>query len=190
MNHCVHFFFFWNFHPSKFGESALRSCTITQTLRWKTTTTSMNEWNTLESGITWWWDRWWPWLPWHASHCWDAPETCSLRPQISLEHSFHLLLHGHIEDAKRQLSITESWRYGKESAAQYQSSKLIQAYRSLLDYIIWCDKKFTHSNTGKMMHTVTALMFVMYLLVFLTQAVIWYHSAIYRSKIETAYSIK
>ncbi|XP_040920053.1 TATA box-binding protein-associated factor RNA polymerase I subunit A [Toxotes jaculatrix] len=66
---------------------------------------------------------------------------------ISLEHSFHLLLHGHIEDAKRQLSVAESWRYGKESAAQDQKTKLIQAYRSLLDYMIWCDKKFTYSNT-------------------------------------------
>ncbi|GAA6214131.1 TATA box-binding protein-associated factor RNA polymerase I subunit A [Lates japonicus] len=66
---------------------------------------------------------------------------------ISLEHSFHLLLHSHIEDAKRQLSAAESWRYGKESAAQYQKTKLIQAYRSLLDYIIWCDKKSTHSNS-------------------------------------------
>ncbi|KAI3364186.1 hypothetical protein L3Q82_011008 [Scortum barcoo] len=66
---------------------------------------------------------------------------------ISLEHSFHLLLNGHIEDAKRQLSVAESWRHGKESAAQYQRIKLIQAYRSLLDYIIWCDKKSTHSNT-------------------------------------------
>ncbi|XP_069371361.1 TATA box-binding protein-associated factor RNA polymerase I subunit A isoform X2 [Paralichthys olivaceus] len=65
---------------------------------------------------------------------------------ISLEHSFHLLLHGHIEDAKRHLLAAESWRYGKESAAQYQKMKLIQAYRSLLDYIIWCDKKFTLSD--------------------------------------------
>ncbi|XP_042358906.1 TATA box-binding protein-associated factor RNA polymerase I subunit A [Plectropomus leopardus] len=67
---------------------------------------------------------------------------------ISLEHAFHLLLHGHIDDAKRQLSVAESWRHGKESVAQFQRTKLIQAYRSLLDYIIWCDKKFTHSNTG------------------------------------------
>ncbi|XP_041814929.1 TATA box-binding protein-associated factor RNA polymerase I subunit A [Chelmon rostratus] len=66
---------------------------------------------------------------------------------ICLEHSFHLLLHGHIDDAKRQLSVAESWRYGKESAAQCQRAKLIQAYRSLLDYIIWCDKKFKHSRT-------------------------------------------
>ncbi|XP_022626119.1 TATA box-binding protein-associated factor RNA polymerase I subunit A [Seriola dumerili] len=66
---------------------------------------------------------------------------------VSLEHSFHLLLHGHIEDAKHQLSVAESWRYGKESAVQCQKTKLIQAYRSLLDYIIWCDKKFTLSKT-------------------------------------------
>ncbi|KAM9339231.1 TATA box-binding protein-associated factor RNA polymerase I subunit A [Symphorus nematophorus] len=65
---------------------------------------------------------------------------------ICLEHSFHLLLHGHIEDAKRQLSVSESWRHGKESGAQLQKTKLIQAYRSLLDYIIWCDKKFAHST--------------------------------------------
>ncbi|XP_042247423.1 TATA box-binding protein-associated factor RNA polymerase I subunit A [Thunnus maccoyii] len=66
---------------------------------------------------------------------------------ICLEHSFHLLLHGQIHDAKRELSVAESWRHGKESAAQYQRTKLIHAYRSLLDYIIWCDKKHTHSNT-------------------------------------------
>ncbi|XP_070843068.1 TATA box-binding protein-associated factor RNA polymerase I subunit A [Chaetodon trifascialis] len=66
---------------------------------------------------------------------------------ICLEHSFHLLLHGHIEDAKRQLSVAESWRYGKESAAQLQRAKLIQAYRSLLDYILWSDKKFAHCGT-------------------------------------------
>ncbi|TNN76118.1 TATA box-binding protein-associated factor RNA polymerase I subunit A [Liparis tanakae] len=71
---------------------------------------------------------------------------------ISLEHCFHLLHHGHIEDAKHQLSVAESWRYGKESAAQYQKTKLIHAYRSLLDYLIWCDKKYTYSNkTGKML---------------------------------------
>ncbi|XP_017267446.1 TATA box-binding protein-associated factor RNA polymerase I subunit A [Kryptolebias marmoratus] len=60
---------------------------------------------------------------------------------ISLEHSFHLMLHGHIEDAKQQLCVAESWRYGKETTSQLQRTKLIQAYRSLLDYIIWCDKK-------------------------------------------------
>ncbi|XP_029352620.1 TATA box-binding protein-associated factor RNA polymerase I subunit A isoform X2 [Echeneis naucrates] len=69
---------------------------------------------------------------------------------ISLEHSFHLMLHGHIEDAKHQLCVAESWRYGKEAAAQSQKTKLIQAYRSLLDYIIWCDKKFTFATSDNL----------------------------------------
>lgn len=56
------------------------------------------------------------------------------------------MLHGHIVDAQRQLAVAESWRYGKETAAQYQKSKLIQAYRSLLDYIIWCDRKCSQSG--------------------------------------------
>ncbi|XP_038147821.1 TATA box-binding protein-associated factor RNA polymerase I subunit A [Cyprinodon tularosa] len=53
------------------------------------------------------------------------------------------MLHGQIEEAKQQLSVAESWRYGKESISQHQRVKLIQAYRSLLDYMIWCDKKYT-----------------------------------------------
>ncbi|XP_027897066.1 TATA box-binding protein-associated factor RNA polymerase I subunit A [Xiphophorus couchianus] len=64
---------------------------------------------------------------------------------ICLEHSFHLMLHGDIQAAKRQLSIAESWRHGKESVSQLPRIKLIQAYRSLLDYIMWCDKKSTLS---------------------------------------------
>ncbi|XP_077408924.1 TATA box-binding protein-associated factor RNA polymerase I subunit A [Vanacampus margaritifer] len=78
---------------------------------------------------------------------------------ICLEHSFHLLLHDQIENAKRHLSVAESWRYGKESACQFQGAKLIQAYRSLLDYIIWCDKKnapciasFTNPGSNQDMH--------------------------------------
>ncbi|XP_028253207.1 TATA box-binding protein-associated factor RNA polymerase I subunit A [Parambassis ranga] len=67
---------------------------------------------------------------------------------ICLEHSFHLLLHGRIQDAKQQLTAAESWRYGHESAAQLHRSKLIQAYRSLLDYIVWCDKKATNSENN------------------------------------------
>ncbi|KAG8011442.1 TATA box-binding protein-associated factor RNA polymerase I subunit A [Nibea albiflora] len=68
---------------------------------------------------------------------------------ICLEHSFHLLLNGHIENAKSQLSAAESWRCGMESDSvkQQQTTKLIQAYRSLLDYIIWCDIRFTHFDT-------------------------------------------
>uniref|UniRef100_A0A3Q1F3Q6 TATA box binding protein (TBP)-associated factor, RNA polymerase I, A n=1 Tax=Acanthochromis polyacanthus TaxID=80966 RepID=A0A3Q1F3Q6_9TELE len=65
---------------------------------------------------------------------------------ICLEHSFHLLLHGQNEDAKWQLSSAESWRHGKESAAQHQRAELISAYRSLLDYVIWCDKRFSNSD--------------------------------------------
>uniref|UniRef100_A0A8C6V0F7 TATA box binding protein (TBP)-associated factor, RNA polymerase I, A n=1 Tax=Neogobius melanostomus TaxID=47308 RepID=A0A8C6V0F7_9GOBI len=61
--------------------------------------------------------------------------------QRCLEHSFHLLLVGHIQEAKNSLSVAESWRHGKETAAQSKSVKLIQAYRSLLDYMIWCEKK-------------------------------------------------
>ncbi|KAM9355852.1 TATA box-binding protein-associated factor RNA polymerase I subunit A isoform 1-T2 [Pholidichthys leucotaenia] len=67
---------------------------------------------------------------------------------ICLEHSFHLLLHGWTEDAKQQLTAAESWRHGKESAGQLHRLKLIQAYRSLLDYITWCDKKSTRSNNS------------------------------------------
>ncbi|TWW68754.1 TATA box-binding protein-associated factor RNA polymerase I subunit A [Takifugu flavidus] len=66
---------------------------------------------------------------------------------ISLEHAFHLMINGYIEEAKGQLSIAESWRYGKETAVQHQKSSLIQAYRSLLDYIIWCDKKYKLRHT-------------------------------------------
>lgn len=65
---------------------------------------------------------------------------------ICLEQSFHLMLHGHIEDAKRQLSAGESWRHGKESVAQHQKVKLIQVYRDLLHYIHWCEKKSTGSS--------------------------------------------
>ncbi|XP_057678792.1 TATA box-binding protein-associated factor RNA polymerase I subunit A [Corythoichthys intestinalis] len=79
---------------------------------------------------------------------------------ICLEHAFHLLLHGQIENAKHHLSVAESWRYGRVSACQHQKTKLIQAYRSLLDYIIWCDKKssatntsFTNADSSKDMHS-------------------------------------
>ncbi|XP_061097357.1 TATA box-binding protein-associated factor RNA polymerase I subunit A isoform X2 [Conger conger] len=61
--------------------------------------------------------------------------------KICLEHSFHLLANGQLEDAKRQLSVAESWRYGKISASQSQTIRLIQAYRAFLDYFIWQEKK-------------------------------------------------
>lgn len=60
-------------------------------------------------------------------------------------------------------------------------TRLIQAYRSLLDYIIWCDKKFTHTNTGKVIHILTPDVFIIHLLMFLTQALVCYCVATYRS---------
>lgn len=60
-------------------------------------------------------------------------------------------------------------------------TRLIQAYRSLLDYIIWCDKKFTHTNTGKVIHILTPDVFIIHLLIFLTQALVCYCVATYRS---------
>lgn len=145
--------FFCTFNQRYFGELALRFFTIIQTQRFKTTTSSMNGWNTQGSGI----------ISWYA---WPGYNTDSLTQlkviwdplfisQISLEHAFHLMLNGYLEEAKDQLSVAESWRHGKESAVQHQKSKLIQAYRSLLDYIIWCDKKNKLSHRGKMIQILT-----------------------------------
>ncbi|XP_033847307.1 TATA box-binding protein-associated factor RNA polymerase I subunit A [Periophthalmus magnuspinnatus] len=61
--------------------------------------------------------------------------------KLCLEQSFHLLINGQIQEAKNMLTIAESWRHGKETAIQMKRTKLIQAYRSLLDYVIWCEKE-------------------------------------------------
>ncbi|RXN34944.1 TATA box-binding -associated factor RNA polymerase I subunit A [Labeo rohita] len=61
--------------------------------------------------------------------------------KICLEHCFHLLLNGQMDEAKRQLSIADSWRYGKVSAAQSVMKKLIRAYCGYVDYLIWSKKK-------------------------------------------------
>lgn len=66
------------------------------------------------------------------------------------------MLHGCIEDAKHQLSVAQTWRYGKESVIQYQKTKLIHAYSSLLDYINWCDKKSANDGCGETVHNSTA----------------------------------
>ncbi|KAJ8391538.1 hypothetical protein AAFF_G00088600 [Aldrovandia affinis] len=66
--------------------------------------------------------------------------------EVCLEHSFHLLLNGKFDDAKRQLSIAESWRYGKQSASQEHRIKLVQAYRGFLDYFTWSAKKSSVSG--------------------------------------------
>ncbi|XP_039546187.1 TATA box-binding protein-associated factor RNA polymerase I subunit A-like isoform X2 [Pimephales promelas] len=63
--------------------------------------------------------------------------------KICLEHCFHLLLNGQMEEAKRQLSVGESWRYGNFSIAQGDAEKLIHAYSGFLDYLIWWKKSST-----------------------------------------------
>ncbi|XP_036438144.1 TATA box-binding protein-associated factor RNA polymerase I subunit A isoform X2 [Colossoma macropomum] len=77
--------------------------------------------------------------------------------KICLEHSFHLLLNGNFNDAKRQLSVAASWRYGKQSASQSMELKLIHAYCGFLDYFIWCTKKSSgtssDANTSREMHS-------------------------------------
>ncbi|KAL6485837.1 hypothetical protein MHYP_G00052290 [Metynnis hypsauchen] len=77
--------------------------------------------------------------------------------KICLEHSFHLLLNGNFNDAKRQLSVAASWRYGKQSARQSMELKLIHAYCGFLDYFIWSTKKSSgtssDANTNREMHS-------------------------------------
>ncbi|KAI4899152.1 hypothetical protein NFI96_013240, partial [Prochilodus magdalenae] len=77
--------------------------------------------------------------------------------KICLEHSFHLLLNGYFNDAKRQLSVAASWRYGKQSEQQSLELKLIHAYCGFLDYFIWCTKKSSitslDANTSREIHS-------------------------------------
>ncbi|CAM4686836.1 unnamed protein product [Leuciscus chuanchicus] len=68
---------------------------------------------------------------------------------ICLEHCFHLLLNGQMEEAKRQLSVGESWRYGNFSIAQGDTKKLIRAYSGFLDYLNWCEKKSSTAGTDE-----------------------------------------
>ncbi|KAK9956973.1 hypothetical protein ABG768_014672 [Culter alburnus] len=70
--------------------------------------------------------------------------------KICLEHSFYLLLNGQMDEAKRQLSIGQSWRHGTVSIAQGDTKKLIQAYCGFLDYLIWCKKKSSVPVTDEM----------------------------------------
>ncbi|KAI5094340.1 TATA box-binding protein-associated factor RNA polymerase I subunit A, partial [Silurus meridionalis] len=66
--------------------------------------------------------------------------------KICLEYAFHLMLNGHIQKAKQQLTVAASWRYGKESARQALGLKLIHAYCGFLDYLIWSTKRASTSN--------------------------------------------
>ncbi|XP_053503665.1 TATA box-binding protein-associated factor RNA polymerase I subunit A isoform X2 [Ictalurus furcatus] len=67
--------------------------------------------------------------------------------KICLEHAFHLLLNGQIHNAKQQLSVAMSWRYGKHSASQGLELKLIHAYCGFLDYLLWSSKRQAFSDT-------------------------------------------
>ncbi|XP_006115652.2 TATA box-binding protein-associated factor RNA polymerase I subunit A isoform X1 [Pelodiscus sinensis] len=61
--------------------------------------------------------------------------------KVCLEHVFHLLCNGLIDDAYRNLSLAEGWRYGEQTAAHDKEMKLIQAYKGLLDYYNWSEKR-------------------------------------------------
>ncbi|XP_066884126.1 TATA box-binding protein-associated factor RNA polymerase I subunit A isoform X4 [Kogia breviceps] len=66
--------------------------------------------------------------------------------KISLQHALYLLHHGMLEDANRNLSQAETWRYGEKSSSQEVLINLIQAYKGLLQYYIWSKKKMELSQ--------------------------------------------
>ncbi|XP_068088973.1 TATA box-binding protein-associated factor RNA polymerase I subunit A [Hyperolius riggenbachi] len=61
--------------------------------------------------------------------------------QISLEQAFYQLCSGQKEEAYRTLSVSESWRFGSISVAQEKLLKLVQAYKGLLDYQSWLQRR-------------------------------------------------
>ncbi|XP_062980166.1 TATA box-binding protein-associated factor RNA polymerase I subunit A [Elgaria multicarinata webbii] len=61
--------------------------------------------------------------------------------KVSLEHAFHLLCSGFLEEAYQHLVQAESWRYGEQTVDFEHELKLIQGYRGLLDYYKWLKKK-------------------------------------------------
>ncbi|XP_030894619.1 TATA box-binding protein-associated factor RNA polymerase I subunit A isoform X2 [Leptonychotes weddellii] len=67
-------------------------------------------------------------------------------PEISLQHALYLLHHGMLEDANRNLSHAETWRYGEKSSSQEVLINLIQAYKGLLQYYTWSKKKMELST--------------------------------------------
>uniref|UniRef100_UPI00398E75F2 TATA box-binding protein-associated factor RNA polymerase I subunit A n=1 Tax=Pristiophorus japonicus TaxID=55135 RepID=UPI00398E75F2 len=60
--------------------------------------------------------------------------------KVCLEHAIHLLCNGKMDEAYRELSLAETWRYGEKSASEQKLLKLIQGYRALLDYYTWVKK--------------------------------------------------
>ncbi|NXC50681.1 TAF1A polymerase, partial [Penelope pileata] len=69
--------------------------------------------------------------------------------KVCLEHVFHLLCNGLIDEAYQNLSLAESWRFGEQTVAQDKEMKLIQAYRGLLDYYSWSKQKNVLLEHGK-----------------------------------------
>ncbi|OPJ72241.1 TATA box-binding protein-associated factor RNA polymerase I subunit A [Patagioenas fasciata monilis] len=61
--------------------------------------------------------------------------------KVCLEHVFHLLCNGLIDEAYQTLSLAESWRHGEQTSVQDKEMKLIEAYRGLLDYCSWAKQK-------------------------------------------------
>ncbi|XP_063184316.1 TATA box-binding protein-associated factor RNA polymerase I subunit A [Chroicocephalus ridibundus] len=61
--------------------------------------------------------------------------------KVCLEHTFHLLCNGLIDEAYQNLSLSESWRFGEQTVIQDKEMKLIKAYKGLLDYYNWSKQK-------------------------------------------------
>ncbi|XP_044286440.1 TATA box-binding protein-associated factor RNA polymerase I subunit A isoform X2 [Varanus komodoensis] len=61
--------------------------------------------------------------------------------KVSLEHAFHLLCSGFLDEAYQHLVLAESWRYGEQTAVHEKELKLVQGYRGLLDYYKWLKRK-------------------------------------------------
>lgn len=66
--------------------------------------------------------------------------------KISLQHALYLLHHGMLDDANRNLSKAETWRYGEKSSSQEVLINLVQAYKGLLQYYTWTRKKMELSK--------------------------------------------
>ncbi|XP_006711675.1 TATA box-binding protein-associated factor RNA polymerase I subunit A isoform X1 [Homo sapiens] len=70
-------------------------------------------------------------------------------PEISLQHALYLLHHGMLKDAKRNLSEAETWRHGENTSSREILINLIQAYKGLLQYYTWSEKKMELSKLDK-----------------------------------------
>lgn len=76
--------------------------------------------------------------------------------KISLQHALYLLHHGMLEDANRNLSEAETWRYGEKSSSQEVLINLVQAYKGLLQYYTWSKKKMELSELDEDDYAYTA----------------------------------